>query len=116
MVLLLRCVYTCRDQGLFRSFVGAIRANGGGDGPEDIMGGLNKTFWKLSWRQEASKVNSKESHVQYKHAVYTVELPIMDPPTRGQLLYKGHGLWHQLKIIIVLAIMIRTSHQRTASN
>jgi hypothetical protein len=48
--------YFCRDQGTFRSFVGAIVADGGADGPEDIMGGLNKTFWKLSWREEASKV------------------------------------------------------------
>ena len=23
----------------------------------------------------------------------------MDPPTRGQPLYKGHGLWHQLKLL-----------------
>ena len=46
-----------RDQGTFRSFVGAIRADGGGDGPEDIMGGLKKTFWNLSWRDEASKVS-----------------------------------------------------------
>ena len=29
----------------------------------------------------------------------TVEPPIMDPPTRGQPLYKGHGLWHQLKLL-----------------
>ena len=45
-----------RDQGTFRSFVGAIRADGGGDHAEDIMGGLKKTFWNLSWREEASKV------------------------------------------------------------
>ena len=50
--------YIFRDQFTFRSFVGAIVADGGGDGPEDIMGGLNKTFWKLSWREEASKVSS----------------------------------------------------------
>ena len=47
-----------RDQFTFYSFVGAIVADGGGDAPEDIMGGLNKTFWKLSWRKEASKVSS----------------------------------------------------------
>ena len=37
----------------------------------------------------------------------------MDPPTKGQTLNKGHRLWHQLKLFIVLTtgIMIRTSHQ-----
>ena len=29
----------------------------------------------------------------------TVEPPIMDPPTRGQPLYKGHRLWHQLTLL-----------------
>ena len=53
--------YYYRDQGTFRSFVGAIVADGGGDAPEDIMGGLNKTFWKLSWREEASKVKKKKT-------------------------------------------------------
>ena len=53
----LKAVNLFRDQGTFRSFVGAIRADGGGDGPEDIMGGLKKTFWNLSWREEASKVS-----------------------------------------------------------
>lgn len=51
-------LFLYRDQSSFRCFVGAIRADGGGDGPEDIMGGLNKTFWKLSWREEAAKVYS----------------------------------------------------------
>ena len=36
----------------------AIRATGGGDGPEDIMGALNVTFSKLSWRMsDSSKVH-----------------------------------------------------------
>ena len=48
-----------RDQGAFRSFVGTICASGGGDTAEDIMGGLNKTFSCLLWREEASKVNNK---------------------------------------------------------
>jgi len=30
---------------------------------------------------------------------YTVEPPITDPPTSGQPLYNGHGLWHQLKLL-----------------
>jgi len=29
----------------------------------------------------------------------TVEPPIMDPPTSGQPLYKGHWVWHQLKLL-----------------
>ena len=42
----------------FRSFVGAIKAaGGGGDGPEDVMGGLQKTFSRISWStEEAAKV------------------------------------------------------------
>lgn len=40
----------------FRSFVGAIRADGGGDTPEDIMGALKKTFCQLSWRADSTKV------------------------------------------------------------
>ena len=48
--------FVCSNQGDFRSFVGAIRAGGGRDAAEDIMGGLNKTFSCLSWREEASKV------------------------------------------------------------
>ena len=31
--------------------------------------------------------------------IATVELPIMDPPTRGQPLNKGHRLWHRLKLL-----------------
>ena len=46
----------CSNQSDFRSFVGAIRAGGGRDTAEDIMGGLKKTFSNLSWREEASKV------------------------------------------------------------
>ena len=43
-------VYTIvRDQGAFYNFVDAIVATGGGDGPEDIMGGLQAVFNMLSW-------------------------------------------------------------------
>ena len=35
-----------------------ITAVGGGDGPEDIMGGLKVALNNLSWRSEASKVSS----------------------------------------------------------
>ena len=41
---------------MFRSFVSGIRADGGGDSPEDIMGGLKVTFANLGWRTKASKV------------------------------------------------------------
>ena len=40
----------------FHEFVGAIKADGGDDGPEDIMGGLKTTFSQLSWRTNSSKV------------------------------------------------------------
>ena len=35
----------------------AIRADGGKDTPEDVMGALKATFTKLSWRSDCSKVN-----------------------------------------------------------
>lgn len=44
------------DSSAFQTFVGCIRAGGGGDGPEDIMGGLQVTFHNLSWRPKANKV------------------------------------------------------------
>ena len=40
----------------FHEFVGAIKADGGGDTPEDIMGGLQTAFSRLSWRTNSSKV------------------------------------------------------------
>ncbi|KAL6055637.1 VWFA domain-containing protein [Balamuthia mandrillaris] len=39
----------------FKSFVGGIVANGGGDGPEDVMGGL-QVMLDLPWTQQATKV------------------------------------------------------------
>ena len=41
-----------RDQGDFYNFVNAIRADGGGDSAEDIMGGLQAAFSRLSWGDE----------------------------------------------------------------
>ena len=35
-----------------------IRADGGGDSPEDIMGGLKVALFSLNWRSKASKVHS----------------------------------------------------------
>ena len=46
-----------RDQLAFHQFVGAIAANGGGDGPEDIMGALKVTLTTLSWRPGVDKVD-----------------------------------------------------------
>jgi hypothetical protein len=40
----------------FHGFVNPIRADGGGDGPEDIMGGLKVACSRLSWRSKAAKV------------------------------------------------------------
>ena len=41
-----------RDQLAFYNFVNAIRADGGGDSAEDIMGGLQAAFSRLSWGDE----------------------------------------------------------------
>jgi hypothetical protein len=54
----------------FRNFVGAISADGGGDGAEDIMGGLKVTLTRLSWRSDTAKVRENmECNLIY---VYTV--------------------------------------------
>lgn len=44
------------NASVFRDFVGAIRANGGADGPEDIMGGFKVAFNNLHWRSDSCKV------------------------------------------------------------
>ena len=45
----------------FHRFVGAIVASGGGgDGPEDVMGGMRITFTQLSWRNKSSKVTKSK--------------------------------------------------------
>ena len=43
---------TSRNQGAFYNFVNSIRADGGGDSAEDIMGGLQAAFSRLSWGDE----------------------------------------------------------------
>ena len=59
-------LYICSDATLFRNFVGAIMASGGGDGPEDIMGGFNVAFQSLSWRSDACKVLYMPETVYFK--------------------------------------------------
>ena len=50
-----------RDQCAFYNFVNAIRADGGGDSAEDIMGGLQAAFSKLSWGdEEVVKVRTQD--------------------------------------------------------
>ena len=67
-------MYSLRsDATAFQSFVGAIRADGGGDGPEDIMGGLNAVFHRLNWRSEANKV-------LYQFPIFFVNLVYMTKP------------------------------------
>ncbi len=44
------------DPRTFQDFVRTIRAIGGGDTPEDIMGGFKVTFTDLNWRSESCKV------------------------------------------------------------
>jgi len=52
------CAFLYRDQSSFYNFVNAIRAKGGQDTAEDIMGGLQAAFTRLSWGdKEVSKVN-----------------------------------------------------------
>ena len=51
-------IFLDRDQSSFYNFVNAIRADGGGDTAEDIMGGLQAAFSRLSWGdKEVCKVN-----------------------------------------------------------
>lgn len=45
-----------KDQSSFHQFVSGIAADGGGDGPEDIMGALKVTLTTLSWRTGIDKV------------------------------------------------------------
>ena len=52
-----------RLQQDFHDFVGAIKAVGGGDTPEDIMGALKVTFRNLSWRPEATKASLWQQHI-----------------------------------------------------
>ena len=41
----------------FNTFVDPIQAGGGGDGPEDVMGGLKVSLSKLNWQTSSAKVN-----------------------------------------------------------
>ena len=52
--------FPCSDQAAFHSFVSCITASGGGDAPEDIMGGLKVAFSSLSWRDGGAKVSVEE--------------------------------------------------------
>ena len=50
------CYFFLSNLSEFQSFVGAIdHAAPGEDWPEDVMGGLQKTFSRLSWGKEAAK-------------------------------------------------------------
>ena len=46
----------CRSLASFRNFVDPIKARGGGDTPEDIMGALKVALSALSWRSSSAKV------------------------------------------------------------
>lgn len=59
------CLLFFSDQDTFQSFVGDINAHGGGDIPEDVMGGLNVSLLKLAWREGATKVSLKPSSTFY---------------------------------------------------
>ena len=36
----------------FRNFIGTVEAKGGGDSPEDVLGGLNAAVTRMGWRSE----------------------------------------------------------------
>ena len=57
------CIYSsgfvvlfCSDVVAFHSFVGKITAQGGKNGPEDVLGGL-KAALNLHWRDGCSRVS-----------------------------------------------------------
>ncbi len=57
MMLSVNSYLTLSEPRTFQNFVRTIRARGGGgDGPEDIMGGFKVTFTNLNWRSESCKV------------------------------------------------------------
>lgn len=67
------CLFAYSNQSEFHSFVSGINAGGGGDAPEDIMGGLKAVFTNLSWRSGGSRV----SWIVYKsEVVYTCSYTI----------------------------------------
>ncbi len=56
MILSVNSYLTLSDPRTFQDFVNTICADGGADGPEDIMGGFKVTFTDLNWRSESCKV------------------------------------------------------------
>ena len=64
------CCFFFRNQSEFYQFVNAISADGGGDAPEDIMGGLKVALRTLSWRSTGSRVSS----ISIRHLSYYVLL------------------------------------------
>ena len=57
------------DESQFNSFVGGISAQGGGDGPEDVMGGLQVALNKLTWRSKSSRVSVATVQVHSYHCL-----------------------------------------------
>ncbi len=76
---------THSSQSNFKCFVSAIRAGGGGDTAEDIMGALKATFTKLSWRIDCCKVNTFNSRFCLKSTCTQVMIHIADAPCHGSL-------------------------------
>ena len=48
------------EEGEFHSFVSKITAEGGKDGPEDVIGGLSRAVFWLTWRHLS---HTKVSHL-----------------------------------------------------
>ena len=65
----------CRSQDDFYSFVDEIIAEGGKDGPEDVIGGLQTALNQLSWGDEdAIKVNERITFVNlWRRAIPCLE-------------------------------------------
>ncbi len=50
------------DLPTFQDFVGKIKAHGGGDAAEDVMGGLKVDLRELEWRHGGTKVLANPIH------------------------------------------------------
>ncbi|KAI6192562.1 Efk-1 [Aphelenchoides fujianensis] len=70
--------------GEFRQFCGGLKAFGGGDTPEDVMGGLHRA-WKLDWSREPATIRvlfhvaDAPAHGDHFHLLADDEYPKGDP-------------------------------------
>lgn len=50
-------LFVCRDLNAFQRFVGGIKAQGGKDTAEDVLGGLKVALKEITWRRGGTKVS-----------------------------------------------------------